>query len=64
MKITLPNGNVASLTEAQIISIVQLASRFGLTGTIEVIPEFRSDAVLMVAGGMTIGIEADGYAHT
>jgi hypothetical protein len=64
MKIVFPTGEEVNLTEAQVKSIHGIANRFGLSGDVEVIPEFRSTAVLLNAGNMWFGIEEDGYAHT
>jgi hypothetical protein len=63
------NGNVATLTDAQRQSLNVVATRFGLPETVTVIPEFRSEAVLLevnsdVSGYMIICVEPDGYAHT
>lgn len=56
---------VETLTDAQFVSLRQLAHRFDLLQTIEVHPVFGDKhAVMIDVGHMWIGVEADGYAHS
>lgn len=60
-----PTGDVATLTDAQQVSLNHVAQRWNLTHTVEVQPMFGGDgAVVVNVGTMWLAVESDGYVHS
>lgn len=59
-----PNREPAEITDAQRGKLEAIAVRYKLTNPVCLNRGFGGEYVLVDVGGMVIGVEKDGYAHT
>lgn len=60
-----PTCAPATLTPDQHTAMVKVATRWGMTETVEVSPMFGGDGAIVVnVGTMWLAVERDGYTHS
>lgn len=65
MRFVYPTGQDATLTDAQVVALRNIAERWNLCDTVQVQPMFGGDgAIVLDVGSMWLAVEQDGYTHS